>query len=79
MKTAISLPDQLFTDADETAKRLGISRSQLYAKALAEYLERLSETRITARLNEVYQTTEGRPEPGLTALQSRGMPRHDHW
>jgi antitoxin MazE6 len=79
MKTAISLPDQLFKDADDAARRLGISRSQLYAKALAEYLARLSGTQITARLNGVYQTVEGRPEPGLAALQSRGMPREDHW
>jgi len=79
MKTAISLPDQLFSDADEAAKRLGISRSQLYAKALAKYLDTLQGGQITARLNEVYQTAEGRPEPVLAALQSRGMPRHDHW
>lgn len=79
MKTAISLPDQLFQDADEAAKRLGISRSLLYSKALAEYLERLDGARITARLDAVYQKVEGRPEPGLTALQSRGMPRQDHW
>lgn len=79
MKTAISLPDQLFIDADEAAKRLGISRSQLYAAALAKYLATLHGAEVTARLNEVYQTAEGRPEPSLTALQSRGMPRHDHW
>jgi metal-responsive CopG/Arc/MetJ family transcriptional regulator len=79
MKTAISLPDQLFRDADSAANRLGISRSQLYAKALAEYLARLSGAQITARLNGVYQAVEGRPEQALAALQSRGMPREDHW
>jgi metal-responsive CopG/Arc/MetJ family transcriptional regulator len=79
MKTAISLADKLFHEADAAARRLGISRSQLYAKALTEYLARLSGTQITARLNGVYETVEGRPEPGLAALQSRGMPREDHW
>lgn len=79
MKTAISLPDQLFKDADETAKRLGISRSELYATALAEYLARQSAAQITAKLNTVYQSVEGRPEPGLAGLQTRGMAREEHW
>ncbi|MDZ7631520.1 MAG: hypothetical protein U5K74_09270 [Gemmatimonadaceae bacterium] len=38
MKTAISLPDALFDEADAVAYRLGVSRSQLYATALAEYI-----------------------------------------
>lgn len=37
-KTAISIPDELFKEADRAAKRLGISRSELYAKALGEFL-----------------------------------------
>jgi metal-responsive CopG/Arc/MetJ family transcriptional regulator len=79
MKTAISLPDKLFNDADEVAKRLRISRSELYATALAEYLTRQSATEITSRLNAVYQLVEGRPEPGLAGVQARGMARADHW
>jgi len=35
MKTAISLPDKLFESADALARRLGLSRSQLVATALA--------------------------------------------
>jgi len=38
MKTAISIPDPLFDAAEDVADRLGVSRSQLYAKALAEYV-----------------------------------------
>ena len=38
MKTAISLPDDLFDSADELAQQLGVSRSELYARAVAEYL-----------------------------------------
>ena len=38
VKVAISLPDQLFQRADALAGRLGVSRSRLYADALAEYL-----------------------------------------
>ncbi len=54
MKTAISLPDLLFEEADLVATRLGISRSQLYASALAEYLARHRESGITDALDRVY-------------------------
>jgi metal-responsive CopG/Arc/MetJ family transcriptional regulator len=41
MKTAISLPDPLFKAGEKAARRLGVSRSQLYARALRQYLESL--------------------------------------
>ena len=54
MKTAVSLPDPLFKAADQLARQLGKSRSQLYAEALREYLERHRDEDITRRLNEIY-------------------------
>jgi len=52
MKTAVSVPDEVFDEAEHLAKRLKISRSELYAKALAEFVSRhaptLSLTRSTA-------------------------------
>lgn len=39
MKTAISIPDELFRRAERVAKRRKISRSQLYAVALARLLD----------------------------------------
>ena len=54
MKTAISLPDKLFFEAEETAKILGVSRSTLYLNALLDYLERNNRKNITKKLNEIY-------------------------
>lgn len=54
MKTAVSIPDRVFESAEKLAARLGVSRSQLYAKALASLVERHREDLITSRLNEVY-------------------------
>ena len=51
MKTAISLPDDLFEAADELAERTELSRSELYARALREYLERHDPDQVTARLD----------------------------
>ncbi len=75
MKTAISLPDQLFRSGDALAKRLGVSRSELYARALAEYLAKNRGDRITDRLNAVAAAEETRLEPALAAAQVRALPR----
>ena len=75
MKTAISLPDQLFRSGDALAKRLGVSRSELYARALAEYLAKNRSDRITDRLNAVAAAEETRLDPALAAAQVRALPR----
>jgi metal-responsive CopG/Arc/MetJ family transcriptional regulator len=71
MKTAISLPDELFSAADALAGRLGVSRSELYATAVAEFLARHDSSDITARLNEVYATEDSALDPDLQRAQSR--------
>lgn len=55
MKTAISIPDDEFKKADELAARLGMSRSELYRSALAEFMSKHSEEAVTERLNELYE------------------------
>jgi metal-responsive CopG/Arc/MetJ family transcriptional regulator len=54
MKTTVSLPDELFRQAETTAKNLRVSRSKLYAAALTEYLNRRRDESVTERLNKVY-------------------------
>ncbi len=54
MKTAVSIPDRVFESAEKLAARLGVSRSQLYAKALASLVEEHREDIITSQLNEIY-------------------------
>ena len=55
MKTAISIPDTLFEAAERMAHRLAISRSELYARAMAEYLEQHRYQNVTKALNKVYE------------------------
>ena len=55
MKTAISVPDDLFDRAERLAQRLGRSRSALYAEAIAAYVDALDdEDEVTAALDAVY-------------------------
>jgi metal-responsive CopG/Arc/MetJ family transcriptional regulator len=51
MKSAISIPDDVFEDAERLARRLGHSRSQLYAKALRELVARYEPDHVTAALD----------------------------
>ncbi len=79
MKTAISIPDELFAAADRVAKRLGLSRSELYQKALATYLEGQDSTAVTEQLNHVYATDDvGEIDPVLSAMQ-RGSIVRENW
>jgi metal-responsive CopG/Arc/MetJ family transcriptional regulator len=73
MKTAISLPDELFEAADALAERLGISRSELYATAVAEYLGKHRNENITSKLNEVFAREPNGVSPALRAAQARSV------
>ena len=74
VKTAISIPDDVFARADALARRLSISRSELYATAVAEYVAKHKDEDVTARLNEVYGELPGRVDPALRRLQARSVP-----
>lgn len=75
MKTAISIPDRVFDSAEQLAARLGVSRSQLYTKALAALVDRHREDLITSRLNEIYGPgREGSSlDPEIASLQQRTL------
>lgn len=53
MKTAVSLPNNIFNEAEQYARRSKKNRSQLYGEALQEYLARHSQDEVTATMNEV--------------------------
>ncbi|HMV42438.1 MAG TPA: ChpI protein [Leptospiraceae bacterium] len=55
MKTAISIPDDLFKTAEKAAKRIGIPRSQLFARSLEEFIQSHNKSSVTEKLNKVYR------------------------
>ena len=73
MKVAISLPDPVFNAAELLAQELSISRSQLYAQALAEFLQARSSVAVTAKLNEVYAGEASDVEPALMNAQVQAL------
>jgi predicted DNA-binding protein len=78
MKTAISIPNELFEAAEQVAKRLGVSRSEFYQRALAEYLEGQNDATITELLDRLHGTGfTGDMDPGLEAMQRASIVRED--
>lgn len=75
MKTAVSVPDLLFEAADRFARRLGLSRSELYSKALQEYLCSHREEGITEALDRIYETEDSSLDPVLASIQAFSLPK----
>lgn len=73
MKTAVSIPDPVFHAADRMAKRMRVSRSELYARALTKMLESEDDASVTARLNDLYSTEDSSLDPVLAELQYRAL------
>lgn len=74
MKTAVSLPDSLFAEGEKLAKKLKITRSDLYQEALANYLEYHNDKQLLERLNQVYANNESKLDQAFTASQHRRFP-----
>lgn len=75
MKTAVSLPNQVFRAAERHAKRARKSRSQLYAEALAEYLDRHSPDEVTEAMNRVVDELGQRTDPFVARAGRRILER----
>ena len=77
MKTAVSIPDPIFEAAERTAKRKGISRSELYARAIEALVRAEDETEITASLNRVYGDDPATLDAALSTLPARVLEREE--
>jgi hypothetical protein len=77
MKVAISLSDKIFREAEAAAKTRGISRSQLYATALAAFLQQHRPSGVTAKLNAIYGKKPATMDRVLNQMQLRSLPEED--
>lgn len=75
MKVALSIPDEIFESGETLSKRLGVSRSRLYATALADFVAKNRGGRITERLNAIYGSEDSRLPRALRRMQSRSLTR----
>jgi metal-responsive CopG/Arc/MetJ family transcriptional regulator len=77
VKTAISIPDNLFRKVDQYAKSHGYSRSELFAKAVEQYLEAHPSDHITKQLNEVYSSGQAELNEMLSTMQFSSIEREE--
>ena len=77
MKTAISIPDSLFEEADRLAKARGWSRSELYSNAVTAYVNSERFSGVREKLDAVYGNDEedSAIDPFLADAQARSLPR----
>jgi metal-responsive CopG/Arc/MetJ family transcriptional regulator len=82
MKTAISFPYSLYKAAEETAKSMGLPRSQLFAKALEEFISRYRKENITKKYNEIYSDNMGADLNQIDSVSIdnlRKLTKNDTW
>ena len=78
MKTAISLPDPLFDAAEKLAKRMKMSRSALYARAVEDFVARNDPDNLTAEINRVLAGEPQERDPFVDAAAA-AMLRRVEW
>lgn len=77
MKTAISIPDNVFALAEQFAKQHKITRSSLFTAAVDEYIHHHREDGVTQKLDAIYGKEESSLDPVLSQLQSRSLPKEE--
>jgi metal-responsive CopG/Arc/MetJ family transcriptional regulator len=75
MKTAISIPDEVYHSADQLAKRLGMSRSELYSKAVSNYINAHKNEAVTKALDQIYAKEKSKIDPVINVMQLRSLPK----
>jgi metal-responsive CopG/Arc/MetJ family transcriptional regulator len=77
MKTAVSLPDDVFRAAEAQARRTKKSRSQLYAEAIAEYLARHAPDEVTEAMDRVMDQVQESRDPFISEAARRILERSE--
>jgi metal-responsive CopG/Arc/MetJ family transcriptional regulator len=75
MKTAVSIPDDIFKKAERLARRMKKSRSQLFSNALADYVARHAPDHVTEAMNQVCDEVGGELDEFSTAASRRTLER----
>ena len=80
MKTAISVPDEIFEQAAGQAAALGISRSEFFARAARRYLDELAAQSLTRQIDEALQTIGADDSSAAAAaIGRRRLAAEDGW
>ena len=77
MKTAISIPDDVFVSADRLAKRLHMSRSELYARAVQQYVVEYRHAGVKEKLDQIYAAENASIDSAVLLAQAASIPNEE--
>lgn len=78
METAVIIPNDVFQQAEALARRIGLSRDELYTQALRRLLDASRDDEITRQLNEIYDREDSAPDSALMQMQMTAL-RQEDW
>ena len=77
MKIGISIPDDVFVSADRLAKRLHMSRSELYARAVQQYVAECRHAGVKEKLDQIYASENSSIDSAVLIAQSASIPSEE--
>ena len=78
MKTAISVPNDVFELSERLAKKLKVSRSQIFAMGVKKLGEEYDDDEVTAKLDEFYSREKAEIDPVIMKMAALSLPK-DEW
>jgi hypothetical protein len=78
MKTAISVPTDVFQTSERLAKKLKVSRSAVFAMGIKKLAEEYDDDEITAKLNEYYGKKKAELDSVIMQMAALSLP-NDEW
>lgn len=78
MKTAISVPNDVFELSEKLAKKLKVSRSQIFAMGVKKLGEEYDDDKITEKLNKFYENERAEIDPVIMKMAALSLPK-DEW
>jgi hypothetical protein len=75
MKTAVSIPDDVFEKAERLARRMKKSRSEVFSRAVAEYVARHAPDHVTEAMNQVCDEIGLQADAFVSAASRRVLER----
>jgi hypothetical protein len=78
MKVAVSIPDDVFAEAEALAKRLKSSRSEIYSRALGEFIGHHAPDRVTELMNDVVRDVAPEPD-AFSVAAGRQVLKKTEW
>jgi len=77
MKTAISVPNEIFDLSERLANKLQISRSAVFAMGVQKLGEEIDDQEITRKLNEYYGQTRAELDPVIVKMAALSLPKEE--